>query len=276
MATSQLAGFTRSLLRLGGNPIFLYHGLANSRAEVGSWRERKYWVSADRFRSHLTTFRAYGRQVALLGELWGSRSESETAAPPIVLTFDDGRISDYEIAFSLLVEAGLRAEFFVNTATVGTSGYVGWHQIREMERAGMSFQSHGHDHVDLVRLPLTEMRRQMELSKNLLEDKLGRGVEFFAVPYGHLSSKVADAAVQAGYRAVCTSRSWPARPDGRLVNRVAIYAHTGTHAMRGLLTGNILSYATRTARAAALELPKRAISPFWQPRESAMQPEKVT
>lgn len=270
MATSQLADSVRSLLRLRGNPVFLYHGLTNGVAQTCSRRERKYWVSVCQFREHLASFRAKARRVVSLGELWSSSERSKHGTPPIVITFDDGRCSDYEIAFPLLVEAGLRADFFVNTATVETKGYLSWKQIREMLRAGMSFQSHSHDHVNLTQLPLVEMGRQLNLSKSLLEDRLGSKVDFLAVPYGQVSSEVDDTAARAGYRAVCTSGSWPTRPGGRRVHRVVIFAHTSPCAFRALLAGSVFRYATRSVRASMLLIPKRVISPFWQPSERAM------
>ncbi len=275
MATGELNDAGRGLLSLSGNPVFLYHGLTAAPARKYSRRVRKYWVPLARFQNQLLCFREQARRVVLLTELWSARDSCKGGAAPFVLTFDDGRISNYEIAFPLLVDTGLKAEFFVNTSTVGTKGYLSWQQMHEMTRAGMSFQSHGHAHVDLARLPLTAMWMQLTLSKVLLEDKLGRGVEFLAVPYGHVSPRVAHAALESGYRAVCTSWSWPTQPGSTRINRVAIYSHTSPWALRKLLAGSVFSYAVRSARALTLTIPKRLVSPFWQPREGVIGLGKV-
>ena len=266
MATGQLI---RGRLGLSGTPVFLYHGLTLSSIPECPLRERKYWVSATQFRDHLACIRREGHQVALLREFWNSADESKRQHLPVALTFDDGNCSDYQIAFPLLLEAGYRADFFVNTATVGTKGFLNWQQINEMQRAGMSFQSHCHDHVYLSRLPLGETERQLKLSKQILEARLGREVEFVAVPYGDLSSKTVAVAMRTSYRALCTSWSWPARPGANLVNRVAVYSSTGQRAYTELLAGRPVSYATRAAREAALFLPKRVLLRFLRPQPVA-------
>jgi len=235
----------------------------------------KYWVSAVQFRKHLACIRREGRRVAQLRELWRFSAASGRESPPIALTFDDGRGSDYEFAFPLLLEADIRAEFFVNTANVGTKGFLSWEQMSEMRRAGMSFQSHGHDHVDLARLPFREKERQLKLSKQILEARLGSEVEFIAVPYGRLSTELVGVAMQVGYRAVCTSRSWPTRLGGQLVNRVAVYAHTDHRTFKALLMGRPFIYAARLARTAMLFLPKFVFEHFFQPRAGATGLENV-
>lgn len=276
MATGQLTESARGRLRLSGTPVFLYHGLTSSSAPKCPRRQRKYWVAAVHFREHLASIGTDGRRVALLPELWSSSGPSERENLPIALTFDDGRCSDYEIAFPHLLEAGIRAEFFVNTATIGTKGFLSWQQVSEMQRRGMSFQSHSHDHVDLSRLPLREKEQQLKRSKQVLEDRLGCEVKFLAVPFGRLSAEVVRVAVTTGYRAVCTSRSWPAQPGARLVNRVVVYAHTDQLAFRGLLTGRPASYFARFARAVTLFLPKQLLAHFFQPRNSATTLESLT
>jgi peptidoglycan/xylan/chitin deacetylase (PgdA/CDA1 family) len=276
LATGQLAEFRRGPLRLAGTPVFLYHGLTNLAVPECPRRERKYWVSAVHFRDQLAFIRAEGRRVTLLGDLRGFKNALGQEKLPIGLTFDDGRVSDYEIAFPLLLEAGVRAEFFVNTAHVGTEGYLSWQQMSEMQSRGMSFESHSHEHVDLTQLPLHEKERQLKLSKQILEARLGSEVKFLAVPYGRLSPEVVEVAIETGYRGVCTSWSWPMQPGARLVSRVVIYAHTSPRGFKNLLSGSLSSYAMRAARAALLFFPKRAFSHFLQPQGNASGLENVT
>jgi peptidoglycan/xylan/chitin deacetylase (PgdA/CDA1 family) len=191
--------------------------------------------------------------------MWAGLAGRENGGPSVVLTFDDGRASDFEVAFPLLLEAGTRAEFFVNTAAIGRPGFLSWRQMAEMQARGMSFQSHGHDHVDLTPLPRRVVEWQLDESKRRLEDRLGSPVEFLAAPYGRLSRRVVEVAGQVGYRAVCTSRSWPARPGARLVDRIAIYRHTTPGEFSRLLGGHAIPYVIRAARATLLFAPKRLL-----------------
>jgi peptidoglycan/xylan/chitin deacetylase (PgdA/CDA1 family) len=261
VAESQLAERrqNRPRLSLGGVPVFVFHGLTGSSKVDVSRRERKYWIEARQFQNYLKEICRYGYRVKTLAEFWGGTNPSGPMERMVVLTFDDGLASSYQIAYPFLREASVRAEFFVNTATLGAPGFLNWTQIIEMQRAGMSFQSHSRDHVYLTRLPTLALKIQLSDSKRTLEDRLGRPVEFLSAPYGDLNARVVELAQQVGYRAVCGTRSWPARPGTCNVNRVAIHSHNTSSEFRQLLTGNPVRYLGRTARAVAIEIPKRVL-----------------
>lgn len=260
MATGQLRDApARSPRSLTGVPVLLYHGLTAARpGEMGA-RQKKYWVSEARFRDQLDQIHRGGYRVLLLRELWSGSAAIYGRSRLVTLTFDDGRDSDYSVAFPALGGSRARADFFVNTSEIGKPGFLSWQQMAEMQRAGMGFQSHGHEHVDLSRLPEGALRHQLELSKRLLEDRLGSPVDFLGAPYGLVSARLVDMAQRVGYRAVCTSRSWPARPGSKTVSRVAVYAHTSAAQFRRLLGGNVFSYAVRMTRTAVVTLPKRVL-----------------
>src|SRR5207245_814993 len=87
-------------------------------------------------------------------------------------------------------------------------------------------RQHGHDHFVLPGLPPPILKNELETSKRLLEDRVGVEVGFLAAPYGLLDRRVLDTAREVGYRAVCGSLSWPARPGAATVNRVPVYRDT--------------------------------------------------
>ena len=169
---------------LPGVPIFNYHGLAESVPQEASPAARKYWLSPTQFRSQLAHIRQEGFHVALLDELKDRAVSPVPKSPVVVVTFDDGLVTDYEIAFPLLAEFGQRAVFFLNTSTIGRTGYLTWAQVAEMQRNGMSIQSHGHRHVDLTVLPSLVLESELIESKHRLEDRLGSQVDFLAAPHG--------------------------------------------------------------------------------------------
>jgi peptidoglycan/xylan/chitin deacetylase (PgdA/CDA1 family) len=243
--------------RLSGIPVLMYHGIAALGVGVDV-RDRKYWVAAPSFRQQLEQLRHTGHRTAALADHWGPR-RSGAAGNDVVLTFDDGRASDYEVAFPLLLEIGARAEFFVNTGSIGLPGHLTWAQIAEMQRAGMSFQSHGHDHVALLPLTRDMLAWQLRTSKQLLEDHLGRAVDFFAAPYGLLGRHVLETAFELGYSAVCNSRHWPAHAGSRVVNRVAVHGDTSPAQFAGLLAGDLGAYLPGFGLMAVKELPKRVL-----------------
>jgi peptidoglycan/xylan/chitin deacetylase (PgdA/CDA1 family) len=247
---------------LPGVPVLLYHEVVREHPEADGSEESKYGVTLTQFREQLGQILQLGRRVVLLRELSRGLTAFEDGQPAVILTFDDGKASDYEAAFPALAERGMSAEFFVNTSTVGERGYLSWQQIAEMHRAGMSIQSHAHDHVALSPLPRIALERQLKTSKQILEDRLGSAVDYLAVPYGFWNRRVLSAAREAGYRAMCNSRNWPARPGAGLVSRTAVYRQTSSRDLARLLTGDAVSYGTRALREAFLYLPKQILLHF--------------
>ena len=68
-----------------------------------------------------------------------------------------------------------------------------------------------------------------------------------------------EAALEEGYRAVCTSRNWPARLGGNKISRVCIHADTSGHEFEGLLARDLSPYAARSVREAMVYLPKQIL-----------------
>ncbi len=207
-----------------GTPILLYHQIVADRssAQGMSWRARKYLVTAADLRGQLDWLRQNRVQIFCLRDVIDARkNDSHTVSA--VITFDDGGRSDFLFAYPMLAEHGMTAEFFLTTNQIGKPGFLDWPEIQEMQRAGMSFQSHGADHVDLRRLAPQDLRSQLEHSKQTLEDRLGALVDFLAIPYGLFNQPVLETARAVGYAGVCSSVCWPARPGSALMGRAAIH-----------------------------------------------------
>ena len=136
--------------------------------------------------------------IAVHNEISGSRE--------VVLTFDDGNLSDYAEVFPRLRERGLSAVFFPIVGQVGTQGYVSWNQLTEMVSAGMEIGSHSLTHADLVRLDTETLDREFGVSRHMLEDGIGTGVESFSFPYGSFNKSCIEAAWRNGYTRCYTSR----------------------------------------------------------------------
>jgi len=250
--------------------VLLYHAVVSTPPAGLARRERKYWMDAGDFRRHAALLRSSTRSVVRLEDGWRARTFTPFTpillprAPqpvPVVLTFDDGWESDFSMAWPLLAEAGLPATFFVNTATLSQPGQLRWSQMREMSAQGASFQSHGHRHIDLTRLGPQALWTELRMSKDLLEGWVKKPVEFLAVPYGFVNRRVIDAALEAGYRAVCTSDPAPAAPGAASVSRIAIHAGTTPEELDRLISGCRIPYWARRTRAAILAPAKQLLRP---------------
>jgi len=244
-------------MTLRGVPVLHYDGLGTTLPADVDARLASHWIAPIALARQLVAIREHGHRVIRLYEAWTRGAAEPPARSPVVLTFDDGRAADYEVAFPLLLAAGARAEFFINTARIGRRGYLSWSRIEEMHRAGMSFQSHSHDHVVLPGLSARLLRNEIRTSKRLIEDFLGRSVDFLAAPHSLVDRRVIDVAQEAGYQAVFASRGWPARPGNAVVSRVTVLRETTDAQFGAILARQPQAYMPAVARALVARLRRR-------------------
>jgi peptidoglycan/xylan/chitin deacetylase (PgdA/CDA1 family) len=97
--------------------------------------------------------------------------------------------------------------------------------------------SHGLDHRLLDDLPEAELVRQLQQSRDILEDRLGRPVEWLSLPGGTGGARAVALARGLGYRLVFGSR--PGRVDLRrlpdLVPRFAVRRGDGVAGFRAIV-----------------------------------------
>lgn len=175
---------------------------------------------------------AFDRQLDALGRthsLGSARDWLQGAPHNVLVTFDDGHLSNYELAFPALQQRGISADFFVNPALVGSDGFATWAQLREMSDAGMSIQSHGYDHVYLTSLDEKKLRATLQAARVEISQHMGKPATLLAPPGGRMPPGLGDIVRECGYTHVLSSR--PGRIAGnpssqRILPRMAITAHT--------------------------------------------------
>jgi peptidoglycan/xylan/chitin deacetylase (PgdA/CDA1 family) len=159
----------------------------------------------------------------------------------VILTFDDGNVSDFHIAFPALQERNLTATFFPVVNNIGTSGYVAWQQLREIARHDdFTIGSHGLSHRSLITLSKHEQQHELECSKALIEQRIGRGVSYFAAPYGLYSKAIVELTREVGYKALMTTTPKVNVSVRRpfVVHRWNIRRRTSLEAFKRMLEGN--------------------------------------
>lgn len=133
-------------------------------------------------------------------------STSVHSSNSIILTFDDGHISNYSHVLPLLLELGLKASFFITTGYTGKrKDYMSRTQIRAMSESGMTIGSHTHSHRFLDELSSRDIVDELYKSKSFLEDVTGQEVSFLSCPGGRYRPEVIDVAADTGYCGLLTS-----------------------------------------------------------------------
>jgi peptidoglycan/xylan/chitin deacetylase (PgdA/CDA1 family) len=62
--------------------------------------------------------------------------------------------------------------------------FLGWDEARQMQRGGMAFGSHTHNHEILSKLPATSQLEELRRSREILESELQQKIETLAYPVG--------------------------------------------------------------------------------------------
>jgi len=183
----------------------------------------------------------------------------------VVLTVDDGEESSMRAA-ELLEANGCRATFFITRdRALRRPGYLRGPKIRELRARGFSIGAHGATHRKLTFLAESECIEELEGSKGWLEQVLGEGVRYMAVPGGFINTRVLQLACERGYVLTGTCSEWMNSANAmRLpgtVNRVNIRQHYSDHVFRRAVAGHPGFYLRRQVRAAALWFPKQMLRP---------------
>jgi peptidoglycan/xylan/chitin deacetylase (PgdA/CDA1 family) len=109
-----------------------------------------------------------------------------------------------------------RAEVRVDAESLGRSLFMSWDQVRQLPESGAKFTigSHSHSHSNLARLDDDSQRRELTVSKQILETRAGREIRAFAYPYGWpgtYTKRTKAMISQAGYCAAFASRDGVSR-----------------------------------------------------------------
>jgi len=181
-------------------PVLLYHALFD-----GDLSDENYEISRDEFELHIKYLYDNGYRSLLVDDFFSTDIPGKSEEKCVAITFDDGRSSDYEMAFPVLKRYGFVATFFVTVDWIGRERYVEWSQLKEMNRAGMSIQSHSLSHPFLSDLGEDDLYRELNESRQLIERELNVPVDVLSIPGGFFSRDVLTMARETGYKGVCTS-----------------------------------------------------------------------
>jgi peptidoglycan/xylan/chitin deacetylase (PgdA/CDA1 family) len=210
-------------------PILTFHTLDDRRSVIS--------FSPELFRRVLSRLQERGYRPLRLSEAAGYLHRGAVfPEKSLVLTFDDGYQTVYDVAFPVLQRYGMPATVFLTVGedkpafpdgclpSLQGQPMLTWPQIREMQRWGMDFGAHTLTHPDLTRLPRQRAEAEILSSKSAIEHALGSTVECFAYPYGRYDRNSRDI-VRQHYACACSDRLAlvTAGSDPHALERVDMY-----------------------------------------------------
>ena len=184
-----------------GTVVLIYHRVgAHSALDVDlatpDFERQVAWLAHDQ------------RTVRLEGSLEAMQSGADPDRHQIVVTFDDGTADFADTALPILVEHRVPVTLYLATAFVEEQRRfpddgrpLSWAALRDACATGLvDVGSHTHTHAVLDRLPADRIADELDRSKQLIEERLGRPCRDFAYPKALPPSPDADIAVRARFR----------------------------------------------------------------------------
>ena len=240
-------------------PVLMYHGLENVSQPFrgNSASERLYVISTEIFEEQIRYLAASGFSSIRLSDA----KDTSCVAKPIILTFDDGHVSNYNLAAPILMRYGFTAEFFITTDRIDTDDHLSSEQIRWLAAQGMGIGAHGHTHRLLDELSAAEVYEELSRSKQILEDILGQPVVSISLPGGRMNQAVLDTAERLSFQSMYSSTFGYYSSDKKntLIPRIAIRKNDIMKEFIKAVTGERAYVLTRTAQSAVLLLMKKLI-----------------
>lgn len=237
-------------------PILMYHGLHREASSRGRF-DPVYSVHPEMFARQLDWLVQQGHRAPLLEDALSGSGD----ARDVIITFDDGDVSNVEIALPLLLERGLRAEFFVTTDFIGQCGMLAPDDIRRLAAHGMGIGSHGRTHAFLSDLDTTDLMAELDDSRCRLQAICGRPIDSLALPGGRGGERELNAAQRLGYRHLLGSVPGPnrRRRGDAWLQRLPVTRTLSLDDFAALVHWRGLPARWMQARHAALALPKRVL-----------------
>lgn len=242
----------------------MYHGIYRDEEDLLGRidaEDRPYAVKESVFEAQL-------QQLAKMrcGLIDSVQADSELTAPPeIVITFDDGHASNFDLALPLLLKYDLTAYFFVTTDFIGKrKHFCDWSALAEMQRAGMIIGSHGITHRFFEDLEECDARHEFSQSRQIIEAELEDIVFSISFPGGRYSVENMEQARQCGYSQIFgsgfgTIKHPLQKTTVQALNRIAIRESTTEQQFRDIVQGEWRYYAKQQMTHAAKSALKRII-----------------
>jgi len=215
-------------------PIVNYHKI-EERSDIGITARRPV-----DFENDLHILKDQGFQTIGFEDIQAGKIPSK----PIMITFDDGYNSFSDNAFPLLLKNNMKAVIFIPTDFIGlrnnwdvhigrfTYFHMDQKQIEAVSAAGMEIGSHTCSHRYLNSMDVVTLKNELEQSKYILEEIIGKNVLSLSYPFGRANQLVASTARQFYPFGVTLKKPANFLPDSSnwLLQRVNIYrGDSGAH-----------------------------------------------
>lgn len=203
-------------------PVLTYHHLLHD-GENKNFRSNSSVLSVHAFEEQMQALYESGYQTITLAQLEKFvKGELRLPQNSVVITFDDGYLSNYRYAYPILKKYNFTASIFMITEMIPTMpqsfhpdqlNYLSW---EEMDKIGDCFEFGGHTHnlhrlnekniSYLVAQPKEFITRDLQVNRELLN------TTYFAYPYGQYNKNTIQILKELGYTMAFTTKKGYVKP----------------------------------------------------------------
>ena len=253
----------------------MYHNVCTNGSLAdphGEWVElspsiKSYFVEETAFASQIGLVRWHVDPVTLdqVRKFFAPSTSSQhnspepDARPSTLITFDDGWRGTLDLAVPVLRKHSAEATVFITTTLLDTPGFLRAAELHSLP-SELQVGSHCKTHGFLNEMSDANIREELRVSKEELEQLTGRPIDTVAIPNGAVDIRVRRIALELGYALIFTSEvhinslwSGPVH-----IGRAAIRSTTRPDEVHQFAEGD---FGFDPFRRMVLSLPKRILGP---------------
>lgn len=218
-------------------PVIFYHDVVQGKGF--SVQE----ASLESFTRQMDFLKKHGYRTLLFSDLDALLTgRAAVDEKKVLVTFDDGYLSNFQLVLPLMQERGLNFNIFLNTRMVeeGEPEFMTVDMVKAMHRSGIvEFGSHTHSHINTNLVRKEELIHEVLACNSRLEKWLGYSPEDFCYPYGAYTARNHEVLARY-YKRIYTSDAKPQEEiNGAYVRgRVGIKTYDTDYTFKNKLAGN--------------------------------------
>lgn len=133
---------------------------------------------------------------------------NEYSRPKIIITFDDGNLTDYTVAYPYMISKGIKGVSCIPCAKLGITNNMTDDQVSEMVSRGWEVINHSYNHVSLVTLTGTQITEELINDIEYIRNHgWGEGGYFMAWPFSAVNETSVNICLSVGMKACRTGNA---------------------------------------------------------------------
>lgn len=184
-------------------PILNYHGLTTDESQLSDWV-----ITPQKFESDLKGLIEKGYTPIFTSDLLNHiKNGTELPEKPVIIQFDDGYSSVYELAFPILYKYNAKAEVYIITDYTkdvpfkhNTDTFLSWPQLKVMSDSGLMYIGlHGKNHEPIVSgISSERIKSNLQSAWSQIDSRISQQYHFYAYPNGLFNTNTIKAVTYAG------------------------------------------------------------------------------